>query len=107
MSKHVDLPPGPTPLDDCQRFIVEVLWLKGLTVKQIAAYARVTIGQVQNAVQRGPYANRSAMTTAERQGQLDIQRQFRGGPAVRDMVDRGNLVESDFTAAPLQGGQIR
>lgn len=87
------------------RFIVHVLWLRGHTEMQCAVMAKLRRKQVAGIIARSPYANRSAMTDAERQTHLDVLRENRfDGDG---MIDGGVLRPSQFTILALEREQLR
>jgi hypothetical protein len=83
---------------DSEIFLVEVLWLVGLSAAEIARRTGKRRNQVLNIVARR-YGNRAAMTIAERQAILD---ELRARPS-----DLPRLPDRFFVALPLMAGQVR
>jgi hypothetical protein len=83
---------------DSEIFLVEVLWLVGLSAAEIARRTGKRRNQVLNIVARR-YGNRAAMTIAERQAILD---DLRARPS-----DLPRLPDRFFVALPLMAGQVR
>lgn len=89
---------------DDVKYTVYVLWLKGYTEREIGLGMMLRRKQVAGIVSRSEYANRSDMSTAERQHKLNELRDIRIGEDGRS-IDRGRLDKFEWVVKPIYGQQ--